>query len=374
MHTPSRAHAHAHAHAHALAGNSGDDVTIPAVLLSLADSMLLQMRQHPVVATISADGVLMQTYRQLRHAPAARLRQREEMAWRVKFQGEGHQGYQGPYREAMSAICAELQSPHLELFVPCANAVGAVGENRDKFVPRPSACSDQMLDTFYFVGQLMGVAMRTRNLLNLDLPSMVWKSLVGMELDEEDLKATDFSCWNALQFRDHVGQGITAATFEELLHHCCFTCCLTDGSEVPLLPGGRSIPVTFQRRTEYARLVMKTRLSESEQQLAKMRAGICSVIPEQLLGFMTWEELERRVCGSAEVDIASLKRHTQYRSINGINVDKDSPHIKMFWEVLEGFSQADRRLFLRFAYAPVHSPALQRAGLRLALDAHACLV
>ena len=74
-------------------GNSGDDVNIPAVLLSLADSMLLLMRQHAVTATISADGVLMQTYRQLRYAPAARLRQRDEMAWRVKFQGEGHQVY-----------------------------------------------------------------------------------------------------------------------------------------------------------------------------------------------------------------------------------------------------------------------------------------
>jgi hypothetical protein len=66
---------------------------------------------------------------------------------------------------------------------------------------------------------------------------LVWKSLVGIELDDEDLKATDFSCWNALQFRDHDGQGITASTFEALLHQCRFTCCLTDGSEVPLLTG-----------------------------------------------------------------------------------------------------------------------------------------
>ncbi len=75
------------------------------------------------------------------------------------------------------------------------------------------------------------------------------------------------------------------------------------------------IPVTFSRRTEYARLVIKARLNESERQLSKMRSGLCSVIPEQLLGFMTWEELERRVCGSPEVDLTSLKRHTQYRQV-----------------------------------------------------------
>eukprot|EP00961_Rhodomonas_salina_P286949 3877464-Rhodomonas_salina.1 len=37
-------------------GNSGDDVTIPAVLVSLADSMLLMQRQDPLLATITADG------------------------------------------------------------------------------------------------------------------------------------------------------------------------------------------------------------------------------------------------------------------------------------------------------------------------------
>ena len=37
-------------------------------------------------------------------------------------------------------------------------------------------------------------------------------------------------------------------------------------------------------------------------------------------------------------------------------MDKDSPHIKMFWEVLESFSQADRRLFLRFAWGRERLP------------------
>ncbi len=103
--------------------------------------------------------------------------------------------------------------------------------------------------------------MRTRNLLNLDLPSLVWKSLVGIELDDEDLKATDFSCWNALQFRDHDGQGITASTFEALLHQCRFTCCLTDGSEVPLLPGERE----REREREGAREKEKERERERER-------------------------------------------------------------------------------------------------------------
>lgn len=48
--------------------------------------------------------------------------------------------------------------------------------------------------------------MRTRNLLSLDLPSIVWKQLAGVELDDDDLRETDYSCWSTLQFRDQDGQ------------------------------------------------------------------------------------------------------------------------------------------------------------------------
>jgi len=64
----------------------------------------------------------------------------------------------------------------------------------------------------------MGVAMRTRNLLSLDLPSLVWKQLAGVELDEEDLRETDYSCWSTLQFRDQDGQVNAIAEMKIFLH------------------------------------------------------------------------------------------------------------------------------------------------------------
>jgi hypothetical protein len=38
---------------------------------------------------------------------------------------------------------------------------------------------------------MMGVALRTGDHLNLDLPSLVWKPLVGAGLDRKDLEAVD---------------------------------------------------------------------------------------------------------------------------------------------------------------------------------------
>jgi len=89
------------------------------------------------------------------------------------------------------------------------------------------------------------------------------------------------------------------------------------------------------------------------------------VVPEPLLGLMSWEELERRVCGSPEVDVASLQRHTRYRC----GVHESSPHVRMFWEVLREFGQAERRLFLRFAWGrerlPLESDYTEQSEMKM---------
>lgn len=44
---------------------------------------------------------------------------------------------------------------------------------------------------YEFVGALMGCSIRSRNFLNLDLPSIVWKSLVDAPLTKKDLENID---------------------------------------------------------------------------------------------------------------------------------------------------------------------------------------
>ena len=42
-----------------------------------------------------------------------------------------------------------------------------------------------------FVGALMGCAIRTKNFLNLDLPSIIWKQLVDSPITRKDLENID---------------------------------------------------------------------------------------------------------------------------------------------------------------------------------------
>ncbi len=46
---------------------------------------------------------------------------------------------------------------------------------------------------YELLGRLMGVAIRTKNPLPLDLPSFFWKPLVGQALDRRDLELIDYS-------------------------------------------------------------------------------------------------------------------------------------------------------------------------------------
>eukprot|EP00960_Hanusia_phi_P049411 759541-Hanusia_phi.AAC.3 len=102
-------------------------------------------------------------------------------AWITTFEGEGGSDHGGLFRESVREICAELQSMNgsLKLFVPCPNQRMCIGENQDKWIPNVFSTSTLHLKMFRFVGALMGMAIRTNSLLELDLSSLVWKRLVG---------------------------------------------------------------------------------------------------------------------------------------------------------------------------------------------------
>ncbi len=86
------------------------------------------------------------------------------------LRNERVEGEVGPYREVLSQICMELQSGALPLLIPCPNKQLAgqtigVGENRDKFILRPSATSPNHLvrsprELVWLVGRRFRLARR----------------------------------------------------------------------------------------------------------------------------------------------------------------------------------------------------------------------
>ena len=308
-------------------------------------------------------------FRQLYDLPASSLRPPRPhgtepfLGFEVEFQQEQVVGEGGPYRQYFSDVGRELvdQSPQSAspLFINGPNKQSQVGENRDKYVIAPAATSSLHVQMFEFVGLLFGLCIRTGVRLPIDLPSFVWKPLVGDELTADDLFAIDANTAEYLKL-------IETAEADTLQHeiHQSFTTALSDQSIVELIPNGANAFVTAATRMQYVQLAIAARLSEHTVQVEAIRRGIGRILPTQLLNILSWTELSVLIAGKAEIDVELLRRHTEYSGCS-----EASPHIRMFWELLQSFDQHHRRLLIRFAWAqdrlPANDEEFSRSHVRL---------
>lgn len=271
-----------------------------------------------------------------------------DQLWNVDFLGEGSIDVGGPYREAFTLACADLMSDATPLFLPSPNRTNSVGLNREKHVVNPAATSPLALEMYTFIGALFGIALRTKHTLALDLPSLVWKQVLGERVDRSDLEGVDHLCLQALD----VIKNARREDFDEMSEET-FTTMLSNGKRVELVEGGAKKPVTFANRKQFVDLVIQTRLRESDAQTRAMRKGFNDVVPLGMLSLFSWREVERLVCGSQNVDIDALKRHTTY---NG-GLSATSPVVRMLFNALQSFTNEERQLFLRFVWGRNRLPS-----------------
>jgi len=91
----------------------------------------------------------------------------------------------------------------LPLLHPSANWVASNEcAERYKYVFLSSQCSALKQDLYKFLGQLIGIAVRSRITLDLNLPSLIWKFVVGERLADTDIASFDVA---ASDFVQHLG-------------------------------------------------------------------------------------------------------------------------------------------------------------------------
>lgn len=133
-------------------------------------------RKHAAMGKPDTEGswsVFAQAFRVIHPMDPKSLR-RTDRLYITKLMGEHAQDAGGPYRESFDTYAQELQSSALSLFVRTPNGCGAVGFNREKWVFNPSATSQTELEMLAFLGKLMGIAIRSKEYLALNIPSIIW--------------------------------------------------------------------------------------------------------------------------------------------------------------------------------------------------------
>ncbi|GMH96967.1 hypothetical protein TrST_g6277 [Triparma strigata] len=315
----------------------------------------------------------------------------QERTFKVKFDGEGVDDYGGPYREIFGQVAGELQALEtdvafergkgrkaelgdsvrsvLPLLTPSRNwrATGggpgidqdslgdtvmrAVVDQNGFFVPAPSLQSHVYMEMYSFIGQLIGIALRSRITTKFRFPPIVWKALVGEAVEVADVRAYDEAAYAVVAQVSALAKG-QVEDFENAVGDLKFVATLSDGVEVELGAGGRSRSVTLDNCSEYVERLIECRLHESDKALSAMRDGLGTVVPATILPFLGSSELELLVCGKEGVDIYLLEANTEYDD----DVDPQSDHIKSFWRVLRSFDDEDRSRFLRFVWARERLP------------------
>ncbi|XP_049838129.1 LOW QUALITY PROTEIN: probable E3 ubiquitin-protein ligase HERC1 [Schistocerca gregaria] len=274
-------------------------------------------------------------------------------AWKVKLVGEGADDAGGVFDDTITEMCQELSSGAVPLLVPTPNAVNDTGYNRDRYLLNPQLSSQQHLLWFKFLGILFGVAVRTKKPLAVPLAPIVWKLLVEEPVTMDDLEETDILYTQSLRgIRDIHLSGITETNFYEVIPLECFEGTSCTGKVMPIVPGGRSIPLTFHNRLQYVEQAVQFRLHEMDLQVAAVREGMAGIIPVPLLSLITASHLEQLVCGLPHISIPLLKKVVRYREL-----DENNILVKWLWEILEGFSSAERVLFMRFVSGRSRLPA-----------------
>ena len=112
------------------------------------------------------------------------LRQRDR-AFHVYFEGERSVDVGGPYREVLTQIVADMEKDNV--LVPTPNNKGKTGTFQGCLVPNPHVAGDSsshvLKYTHVFVGQIIGIALRTKNpiVLNTYHPCLILEKLPSLE-------------------------------------------------------------------------------------------------------------------------------------------------------------------------------------------------
>jgi hypothetical protein len=289
---------------------------------------------------------------------AAQLRGRlNDITFKAKFRGISHRGAEGlpgPFRQALTEISSDIrmmaeQRYKKSVFIYTPNYYNQTGLDRNMLIVN-SDVSSVPTSECYFFGQLMGIAIRSQCVLDLDLSPVFWKTLLHVPCNMQDLSIIDYTTYKMLEFRNPVThEGYSVDEYNDSYDTLTWSTVLSDGdSSVELRPHGKQRRVKYADRYDYAAAVVKARFSESCIQMNNIRAGLYSIIPSNALTLLTHHELAERVCGNVNIDLAVLRRHTVYAPKKYSDAH---PYIVTFWSVLSSFSADECKMFLTFCWA-----------------------
>ncbi|XP_078504436.1 E3 ubiquitin-protein ligase HACE1 isoform X1 [Lissotriton helveticus] len=251
----------------------------------------------------------------------------------VRFHGEEGMG-QGVVREWFDILSNEIINPDYALFTQSADGT--------TFQPNSnSSVNPDHLNYFRFAGEILGLALYHRQLVNIYFTRSFYKHILGIPVNYQDVASIDPEYAKNLQWIldndiSDLGLELTFSVETDVFGAM---------EEVPLKPGGTSILVTQENKAEYVQLVTELRMTRAiHPQIDGFLQGFHLFIPPSLIQLFDEYELELLLSGMPEIDVSDWMKNTEYTS----GYERDDPVIQWFWEVVQEITPEERILLLQF--------------------------
>uniref|UniRef100_A0A8C1IBR1 Ubiquitin-protein ligase E3C n=1 Tax=Cyprinus carpio TaxID=7962 RepID=A0A8C1IBR1_CYPCA len=229
--------------------------------------------------------------------------------------------------------------------------------NEGLLYPSPTAemlVGESFTRHYYFLGRILGKALYENMLVELPFASFFLSKLLGTsaDVDIHHLASLDPEMYRNLLFlKSYEGD------VEDLgLNFTVVNNDLGEAQVVELKPGGKDIPVTTANSIAYIHLVADYRLNKQiRAHCLAFRQGLANVVNLEWLRMFDQQEIQVLISGAhVPICLEDLKRFTNYSGGYSAN----HPVIKIFWEVVESFSDEEKRKLLKFVTSCSRPPLL----------------
>uniref|UniRef100_A0A8C5LBI6 Ubiquitin-protein ligase E3C n=3 Tax=Jaculus jaculus TaxID=51337 RepID=A0A8C5LBI6_JACJA len=229
--------------------------------------------------------------------------------------------------------------------------------NEGLLYPNPAAqmlVGDSFARHYYFLGRMLGKALYENMLVELPFAGFFLSKLLGTsaDVDIHHLASLDPEVYRNLLFLKSYEEDV-----EELgLNFTVVNNDLGEAQVVELKFGGKDIPVTGANRIAYIHLVADYRLNKQiRPHCLAFRQGLANVVSLEWLRMFDQQEIQVLISGAqVPISLEDLKSFTNYSG----GYSADHPVIKIFWRVVEGFTDEEKRKLLKFVTSCSRPPLL----------------
>ena len=271
---------------------------------------------------------------------------------KVKFSGEQGVDEGGVRKEFFILLIRQIFDPNYGMF-SYNKKTRLYWFNHYSFEPKIK---------YELIGKIFGLAIYNNTILDVKFPIVVYKKLLGIKPNLDDMKECDPELYHTLNYLVNFNDQNLK---EELDTN--FTVIDDKFGEklvIPLKPNGENILIDINNKDEYVDLYIDWYFNESiKEYFNSFEKGFYCVFNSNLSKVLTPDELELIICGTQLLDFNELKNAAQYEEYT-----KDSETIKYFWEILLDFNEEEKKKFLSFVTGCDRAPIDGLGSLQITIS------